>query len=598
MNQKALKPSETSTGRFLQGLFPEVPAECRILLWELKGKISRWFPDIESASMFAANKTDLYVGCGLAPKAFGDRGRCPADQIYSINGLWVDIDYKSAHHKKKNLPPTLEAAVKLATALMKPSMIIFTGHGIQAWWLFREPWVFDSPEDRKKGGLLVQRWQDAIRRQALKKKWEVDATHDLARIFRMPGTFNGKGRKPKECEFINESPDVVYNESDFETFFEEPELFEQNSKETKPSGASSKEKTSTTTSPSVRSFSLAELPDVKIRKTRGPNPEKWYALQHVDPKIKSTFDRTRKDMKDTSPSAIDMALSNYALQAGWKDQEICDLLVAHRLKHDPHDPKLERPRYFALTIAKARETSTVETAFEEMEELVDFGTIDGQEPTPDEKRSKHLLHLQKILKVPIIRVVRFLADPPQYRLEMQDGKHISLGLVEGLIEQRKFRNAVASITGVLINPQSKSLWQKTAQTALDACEDVDPGKESTEASVGLWLLQYFGEQVPLEADQSEEILSTQFPFERLNRGKIEICFHLADFSKWLRVVFNERRSQRQLSVLLRGFGLKPKTVRIKGNKKQLWVWTVNMDFLEEQCAGDVIHDEEEGTCGQ
>jgi len=38
-------------------------------------------------------------------------------------------------------------------------MVIATGNGAHAWWLFKEPYVFDDTEDRKDTAVLVSRWQ-------------------------------------------------------------------------------------------------------------------------------------------------------------------------------------------------------------------------------------------------------------------------------------------------------------------------------------------------------------------------------------------------------------------------------------------------------
>lgn len=54
-----------------------------------------------------------------------------------------------------------------------------------------------------------------------------------------------------------------------------------------------------------------------------------------------------------SQSEADQALSNYAVNAGWTDQEVCDLLVYFReISSAEHDKPLA---YFARTIAKSRE---------------------------------------------------------------------------------------------------------------------------------------------------------------------------------------------------------------------------------------------------
>ena len=58
-------------------------------------------------------------------------------------------------------------------------------------------------------------------------------------------------------------------------------------------------------------------------------------------------------MTDQSPSAYNMSMATMAMQAGWSDQEVVNLLICWRRKHG-HDLKL-RENYYLMTLDKARE---------------------------------------------------------------------------------------------------------------------------------------------------------------------------------------------------------------------------------------------------
>ena len=166
-------------------------------------------------------------------------------------------------------------------------------------------------------------------------------------------------------------------------------------------------------------------------------------------------------------------------------------------------------------------------------------------------------------------------------MEIATGQHVILGTVENLIEQRKFRNAVASITGKLIAPTESKRWPKMAQGLLNACYDLDAGMEATDkGSVLLWLTQYFSELPPLKADEQEEALRARYPFFWQYRGTKMICMFLSEFSKWLRIAQNERIDSRRLGILLRGFGGKSKTVKI--GKNAVWVWVFDWQKLQKR----------------
>ena len=84
-----------------------------------------------------------------------------------------------------------------------------------------------------------------------------------------------------------------------------------------------------------------------------PSFTRLETLLKLEPKFSKTWEMQRPDLADQSASAYDMALANYAVRAGWPDQEVANLLIAFR-RRNGLDPKL-REDYYAVTIAKAHE---------------------------------------------------------------------------------------------------------------------------------------------------------------------------------------------------------------------------------------------------
>jgi hypothetical protein len=70
-----------------------------------------------------------------------------------------------------------------------------------------------------------------------------------------------------------------------------------------------------------------------------PPSAKLVELLQSEPKFKLTWEEARTDLKDRSPSGYDFSLVNFALNAKWNDQEICNLLIAWRRNHG-HRSKL------------------------------------------------------------------------------------------------------------------------------------------------------------------------------------------------------------------------------------------------------------------
>ncbi len=80
----------------------------------------------------------------------------------------------------------------------KPSFAVHTGHGWQCYWSLDQFWQFgDDQPARAKARQFSDRLQALLRRIAANRKWSLDATSDLVRLLRLPGTINHKDRTAK-----------------------------------------------------------------------------------------------------------------------------------------------------------------------------------------------------------------------------------------------------------------------------------------------------------------------------------------------------------------------------------------------------------------
>ena len=181
---------------FLKYLWGPTPPG-KILIWTMPDKLSYWFnrPAGVNALVKASPNKNFYLGMALAPADFrtASRRRTKANQTTAIPALWADVDFRHDVHKEPNLPPSAEAALETLQAMPdKPTLIIHSGHGLQAYWVLTAPWVFNSPMDRIAANTLTQYWHQRISLVFGAQGWSVDATHDLSRVMRLPGTTNFK----------------------------------------------------------------------------------------------------------------------------------------------------------------------------------------------------------------------------------------------------------------------------------------------------------------------------------------------------------------------------------------------------------------------
>lgn len=134
---------------------------------------------------------ETYFSPGISGTA-ADR-KWDIDDIIGIPGFWVDIDiYNPGAHKHANLPQSVGEAMEILPDPIPPSVVVFSGYGIHAWWILKEAWYFDYPEEKTRAQNILVRLQGLIRSRAQAYGWRLDSTGDLPRVMRLPGTMNNK----------------------------------------------------------------------------------------------------------------------------------------------------------------------------------------------------------------------------------------------------------------------------------------------------------------------------------------------------------------------------------------------------------------------
>lgn len=184
------------TLRFLEAIYDEALrlSSGYLLIWTASPKRSAWFRDVERAAEYAARcASDTYVGVGISGKDYGPHERAKSSEIIWLPAFWLDLDIKSPVHKHDDLPETLDEARQLiADVGHAPTLTVNSGHGLQAWWAISDGDC--STEERRQAiAAAVYQWQrHQIDHAKARYGWRIDATHDLARLMRLPGTSNCK----------------------------------------------------------------------------------------------------------------------------------------------------------------------------------------------------------------------------------------------------------------------------------------------------------------------------------------------------------------------------------------------------------------------
>ena len=333
---------------FLRTLWGDPPPGV-INIWRLPDRKSSWHRDLGSINSFLQKfaHEEVYTGVSLADPQkgrFTTMNRIEEVAAGAIAGVWADIDvFHPVHTKAEHLPGSRDEAREVMRQLPhEPTIIVDSGHGLQYWWLFKSPWVFNDKEEWGEARRTVQWWHHMTKDLFKERGWTTDSVYDLSRILRIPGTFNNKVKDdPKEVVAVK-SDGPRHTVEEFRKLVPEDFTATSPAPEQKRGRRRGKSYEASTTASGI-----TLSPDAQ------PNLVRLQALLKADQKFQQSWDRKRPDMKDQSPSSYNMSLADIAVQAGWDDQEVVNLMICWRRIHNC-DLKL-RESYYMPTLARAKE---------------------------------------------------------------------------------------------------------------------------------------------------------------------------------------------------------------------------------------------------
>jgi hypothetical protein len=513
-------------GEFLSTLWGDPPPG-QVLVWTLPQKRSVWYNRLDNVRVGDLARSDVYTGVGIAPAGIRLRHdqRATTDAVAGIAGLWADVDYAGENHKKPKLPETEADALWLIDSMPAPATIVLnSGHGLQAWWLFDRPWMFEDDIEREEAQEMARGWHRCMEGLAAERDWVVDATHDLARVMRLPGTINNKANPVPVKVIYSDGPrigrDIVWDEI---------------------GGKKPRD---------IIEVKKMPVDDIILDPDAEPPWKKYEALRDNNRKFRRSLERNRPDLRDQSASSFDMSLASIAVTAGWPDQEIVNTLI-HSRRENGYALKL-REDYYARTIAKARGPAEQIEA-QAQERLEEGGS---------------LADLSILLGVEIIDLIKHMGDPPEYWMETSEGS-ITLGTISNIVDQSRFRNAVAATTGRVLIRCKEPIWAKRAEAILSCCREVELGEASHPGNeMGHWVTTYLDSQTILN-DQG--IAAEQgLPFHKDGA----VMFALSGLRQYLRFSVGEQLSSHKLGQRLRLCGIEPSVIRvvIKGKETSRNYW--------------------------
>jgi len=161
--------------------------------WRLADRSSRWWPVGNPSTIPGA--TNIYFSVHPAADRRGDMQRTRIQDVAAINCLFSEYDAKDYGNKAA----TLEHVNELRPM---PSVVVDSGGGYHCYWLLDEPYILNTDDKRDDAAALQAAWV-AVMGGDLGAK-------DLARVFRVPGTTNGKYTPPRPVEWLRCDLDRTY----------------------------------------------------------------------------------------------------------------------------------------------------------------------------------------------------------------------------------------------------------------------------------------------------------------------------------------------------------------------------------------------------
>ena len=439
---------------FLKPMFGELVGDHYLCIWENKNKSAQFFNDLDAAVEYAAkmsrSKCEVYVGQGLFRQK-PDRGRGLAEEVAAIASVWADVDIlDSVHATEKSYPPDAETAGGLARiGPHRPTHVVGSGYGLHAYWQFREPWIFDSDEERDSAAMFLRRVGATLQSRARDRGYELDQVHDLARILRIPGTLNWKGEEPRAVELLPIfSTGTLYLQDDLEEWLLDA------------------------TSSAVRGVSKPfDVDSVYFEMPPVHEPDSHWVrnmaqkMIELDPAFKPLW-----EMKDrrfgNDASRYELAFANRLVEAQCTDQQIADFNYVWRSEIAKKPPKHFRSMQITIEKARAQHLSECNLA-----DITSGEHYDG-EGVP---RDAMLDAINRIFFLTgdrrIEHFVKWGDDDAEYGFILSDGDLLKIGGSDVLLSAPLLNRRFIDRFNLMLDDKVKKSWPTVVRQLLQIVEE-------------------------------------------------------------------------------------------------------------------------------
>jgi hypothetical protein len=240
------------------------------------------------------------ITVGIAPRYTKPEKKYEAGKtrdVLEVTCVWGDIDFKNVQGG------AIEVYRRLNDLPLKPTIVVDSGYGRHVYYVFNKVLL----------GKDLLTWEELIR--ALRDTLQSDATVDLARRMRLPGTLNIKEATPALCHICEEDSNWVRYSPE-----EVGEAFKQAAERQRTIGGSA----SVRESPAQASC-LREVWTREELKRRGLRRQVIDAIVTGEWAVRTGANVGRSDDR----SSRDNMIANSLLEGGFSEDEIADIFRAY-----------------------------------------------------------------------------------------------------------------------------------------------------------------------------------------------------------------------------------------------------------------------------
>ena len=547
----------SQTLEFINTVIEEELNTARMCIFTLPSRRHTFVKNPDEAVKVAENnkgKENVYFAAGI----FGEeQDRRTEENCAGLIFVGVDIDLAGEAHSKKAYPKTQEEALSYIDKAFpfRPTTIIHSGNGVQAFYAFKEPWIFDDPGEKVRAKQLCSDIIHTFSYYMACDGYTLDPTFDLARVFRMPGTLNIKDPNNHKEVVILENSGGKYLPEDFEEYIV---------KEKRPVVSE------TVKSPKGNEYNLVLNPNAipdKDKHSQMLEADSEYKLlycKELDKKIRENNTTPDNPDGDASLSVYDYKLALKGVEWGLSPQGIANLIIAFRRQHmeKPDDlNKALRVEYMNRTIKKAQAAREKAEKNKDLRNVVaEINSIKKADYNEEEVSSKkqRQVFLEAINKISsyigydVARFIKYDSEPAEYEIILTNGTRIKIGYSKDLLSQATLRARIFESLGVVPDSLNKSSFDGLLK-CFGFVQEVIKSSFETKEEVRFvsWLMDYLN-QVGITDDPQEAFSEGMIPFQE--KGKTYIFGQ--KFRNYITTNKGENTSARGFGMVMTKLGCK------------------------------------------